>query len=83
MADEPRGNPRKGMPVPGEPDAVKVARPVRRGESGNGPRGTAPGSYPTGRPARRAEPARERLPARPTVLLPLRTALLNSSTVKS
>ena len=35
------------MPISGEPGAVKVARRVRWGESGNLPRGKAPGSYPT------------------------------------
>ena len=29
--DEPKGDPGRGRPISGEPDAVKVARPVRRG----------------------------------------------------
>src|SRR5579871_3509896 len=41
----------------GKPDAVKAARPVWRGESGNGPQGTAPGSYPTA-PALASAPGR-------------------------
>jgi hypothetical protein len=35
--------------VTGEPDAVKAARPVRRGADGKGPErsGTSPAAYPT------------------------------------
>jgi hypothetical protein len=33
--DKPSGNARGGRSIPGEPGAVKVARPVRRGEWGN------------------------------------------------
>ena len=33
--DKLRSNPEGGMLIPGEPGAVKVARPVRRGECGN------------------------------------------------
>jgi len=36
-SDEPRSNLGQGMLTSGEPDAVKVASPVRRGECGNVP----------------------------------------------
>src|SRR5262245_23276842 len=50
-------------PTEGEPCAVKAASTVRRGESEDGPRGTASGSYPTPaatgcRCCRRRRPAR-------------------------
>jgi hypothetical protein len=37
----------RDRPTEGEPCALKGACTVRRGESEDGPRGTAPGSYPT------------------------------------
>jgi len=36
-SDNLDGNAKDGMLIPGEPDAVKVARPVRKGEWGNVP----------------------------------------------
>ncbi len=35
------------LKLPGEPDAVKVARPVRRGAVGKVPQGNSLAAYPT------------------------------------
>jgi hypothetical protein len=45
--DNLRGNPEGGMSTLGEPDAVKIARPVRRREWGNVLKSNALCSYPT------------------------------------
>ena len=47
-SDKLRSNPEGGKLTSGEPDAVKVARPVRRREWGNVSKDNAPCSYPTG-----------------------------------
>ncbi len=45
--DDQASNALGGKLASGEPVAVKVARRVRRGVSGDVPSGNAPGTYPT------------------------------------
>jgi hypothetical protein len=56
--DEPTSNPGQGTLTSGEPDAVKVARPVRRGECGDVPLET-PGY--TERPSGESAPAKSQV----------------------
>jgi hypothetical protein len=46
-SDKLRSNPEGGKLASGEPDAVKVASPVRRREWGDVSKDNAPCSYPT------------------------------------